>query len=135
MNGVEEITYQGKVLAKVFRGNQVEDGVQFFTSQDNPFQVGMHSRKKGVSLTPHIHVLEKPLVVDVIQEILFVQSGKIRLTLYTDQGKVIERKTLATGDSVLLLSGAHGVDILEDAKIFEVKQGPYPGVKHAKIYL
>jgi hypothetical protein len=34
---------------------------------------------------------------------------------------------LGTGDVVFLSSGGHGFEILEDASIVEVKQGPYRG--------
>jgi len=34
---------------------------------------------------------------------------------------------LKAGDSILLARGGHKVTVLEDAKIIEVKQGPYAG--------
>jgi len=34
---------------------------------------------------------------------------------------------LKPGDSILLARGGHEVKILQDAKIIEVKQGPYAG--------
>lgn len=134
-SGFEQVSYKGKVIAMIFRHDVAVSGVRFFTDEQNPFQVGEHRRPKGTKLAPHIHVMEKPLTIDVIQEILFVKEGKIRVTLYTKQGNVIEKKILKQGDSMLLMEQGHGVDVLEDARIFEVKQGPYPGTMHAKIYL
>lgn len=135
MDGVEDIYYKKKLIGKVFRANLPIDGVQFFTDQMNPFQIGAHNRKKGISLTPHIHLMDGPLTINIIQELLFVQSGKIQVTLYTEKGKIIDKKILTTGDSILLMEQGHGVDFLEDSRIFEVKQGPYPGTTHAKLYL
>lgn len=119
----------------IFRKHLDIPGVRFFTDERNPFQIGEHRRPKGTKLPPHIHIIEKPLVISTIQEVLVVQEGKIRVTLYTKEGTVIQKNILSAGDSMLLMDHGHGVDFLEDAKIFEVKQGPYPGTRHAKIYL
>ena len=135
MKGVETIRHEGKTIAIVFRDNLAVNGIRFFTDQNNPFQVGAHRRPKGTVITPHLHAMEKPLTITSIQEILFIKKGKVRLTMYTGQGVGIARKILTTGDSVLLMDLAHGVELMEDSEIFEVKQGPYPGSKNAKIYL
>jgi hypothetical protein len=34
---------------------------------------------------------------------------------------------LETGDVILLVSGGHGFEMLEDSEMIEVKQGPYTG--------
>lgn len=135
MKGVEPIIDKQQLTAIVFRRKIPVKGVKFMTEDMNPFQVGLHARKKGISLSPHVHKLNKPLVINTIQEILFVQSGKIRVNLYQKCGRRLAQKILNQGDSILLMNGGHGVDFLEDSRIFEVKQGPYPGTEHAKIYL
>ena len=135
MKGVEEINLGRKLLAVIFRANIEVDGVKFLTDEMNSFQIGVHNRKKGVKLTPHIHKIERPLKIDTIQEVLFVQAGKIRVNVYSTAGHKVSQKILAAGDSVLFLGGGHGVDFLEDSRVFQVKQGPYPGTVHAKIYL
>jgi hypothetical protein len=122
-------------IAMIFPHSLAVDGVKFFTSEYNPFQIGIHSRKKGVVLAPHVHLLEKPLTISTIQEILFVTSGKIVVSLYEIDGTEITKVTLSSGDAILFISGGHGVEFLEDSKIFEIKQGPYPGTTHAKLYL
>lgn len=134
MEGIENVYYQRKLIGIVFRKNIPLSGVKFFTKKDNPFQIGFHQREKGVSLNPHIHHLANPLIIDQIQEILFVLRGKIRVNFYSATGKPITEKILSTDDSVLLMDEGHGVDFLENSRVFEVKQGPYPGSKKAKIY-
>lgn len=134
MKGVEKVLIKDKLVAIIYRKNILVKGVKFLTSDENPFQVGIHSRQKGINLSPHIHKIDKPLVIDTIQEILYVVEGKIRVTLYSANGTIIKKKVLAAGDSVLFISEGHGVDFLADSRIFEVKQGPYPGVIHSKIY-
>lgn len=135
MKGVEEIYYAGKLLAIVFRNYISIDGVKFLTHKKNPFQIGIHSRAKGVKLAPHFHKIGKPVKISHIQEMLYVQSGKIRVSFYSKKGEIIQRKILKKEDSTLFLDVGHGVDMLEDSRIFQVKQGPYSGTVHAKIYL
>lgn len=134
MKGIERILFNKKLVAVVFRKSIDIDGVKFFTDEKNPFQVGIHNQEKNVNLTPHLHKIKKPFSIKTIQEILFVIEGKILVTLYTMGAKVISKKTLLKGDSILLISQGHGVRFLEKSRIFEVKQGPYPGRKHAKEY-
>ncbi len=135
MKGLEKIYHNKKLVASIFRASINIEGVKFFTDPQNPFQVGFHNRKKGINLDPHIHKIEKPLRIDHIQELLYVQKGKIKVSFYTRQGKLIKKSILSRDEAVLILDVGHGVEIISDAKIFQVKQGPFPGTEHAKIYL
>jgi len=134
MKGVEPVLFKGKNIAIIFRRALPLSGVKFFTQEDNFFQVGLHQRAKGVKLAPHVHRMTRPINVTSIQEVLLVQDGKIRLTLYTPKGKKLMAKILQKGDSVLLMGAGHGVEFLAPTRLFEIKQGPYPGVTNAKIY-
>jgi hypothetical protein len=129
------ISYKNQPVAIIFSHDIDVDGIQFFTDLDNPFQVGLHHRPKGMVLPPHVHNMEHPITVTEIQEVLMVLSGSIRLTLYTRDGKKLGQRILKSNDSVLLLREGHQIEYLEETRMFEVKQGPYPGAKNAKIYL
>jgi mannose-6-phosphate isomerase-like protein (cupin superfamily) len=80
----------------------------------------------GYQIPPHVH---NKVIRDVqsTQEVLFVKSGKLRVDFYTEDQNYLESSTLNTGDVILLASGGHGFEILEEAEIIEVKQGPYSG--------
>lgn len=134
MKGLEKVYSGKKLIAIIFRKSIKVSNLKFFTDKKNPFQIGIHNRKKGIKLDPHFHKLEKPLIIKEIQEILFIQRGKIRIELYSSAMKLLSRKILKAGDNILLISGGHGVEFMEDSVIYEVKQGPYPGSKVAKIY-
>lgn len=135
MKGVEGVFKGKKLVAIVFHKNlQVKD-IEFFTDNDNPLQIGAHNRKKGTKLTPHVHIINAPITVNSVQEWLLVQKGQILVVMYTEKGKVIDKKTLSTGDSILLMEGGHGVEFLKNSRIFEIKQGPYVGVVHSKIFI
>jgi len=135
MQDIEHVVFNNHDVAIVFRSSLEVDGVRFFTNDNNLFQIGAHHQKKGVKLVPHTHVLEKSIVINEIQEYLFVQSGKMKITLYSKAGDVIDQKILSSGDSILLMNEGHGIEFLEETKLMEVKQGPYPGTTHAKLYL
>lgn len=136
MKGVEDIFYRKKLIAIVYRHDiPLDEGVQFLTAPDNPFQIGMHLAPKGKIMKPHFHRLDTALTIETIEELLMVVTGSIAVSLYNKKGEVIERKILNPGDSILLMHEGHGVEVLEDTKIFEVKQGPYPGALNAKLYL
>lgn len=135
MKGVEKVIYEHKTIAIIFRRFIVVKKLNFFTDVQNAFQIGIHDRDEGVKLDPHIHRISKSRKIDVIQELLYLVSGKIRITLYTPEGKVIKKKVLIARDSILLILYGHGVEFLQPSRIFMVKQGPYPGTTHAKIYL
>lgn len=135
MSTSEIITHNNTPIATIIRGTVAVDGIMFFTKPENPLQVGLHHRPKGMKLDPHVHVMERPIIIDEIQEVLMILSGSIELTFYTKEGTVITKRILKSGDNVLLMREGHQVEYLEDTRMFEVKQGPYPGVKNAKIYL
>ena len=61
------------------------------------------------------------------QETLFVKRGRVRVDFYTDDKAYIASRELKTGDVVLLASGGHGFEFLEETEMIEVKQGPYCG--------
>ena len=76
-----------------------------------------------------------PKTINEIQEVLYIEHGKVEVEFYESSGKKIGNAILNSGDTILLLSGGHGFNILEDTKMIEVKQGPYSGVEEDKGYL
>jgi hypothetical protein len=64
---------------------------------------------------------------------IVIGEGRTRLSLYDDARAKVAETELEKGDIVLLASGGHGFDVLEDTKIVEVKQGPYDGKAKDKV--
>lgn len=85
----------------------------------------MH-RPKGDVVQPHIHNIVKREVL-YTQETVFVKRGELRTDFYTAGQKYICSRVLMSGDIVLLVSGGHGFEALEEVEMFVVKQGPYAG--------
>jgi mannose-6-phosphate isomerase-like protein (cupin superfamily) len=61
------------------------------------------------------------------QEVLFIKRGKLRVDFYDKNQIYLESYVLETGDAILLASGGHGFEVLEEVEVIEVKQGPYCG--------
>jgi len=128
---IEKIEWQGKTLALVLRKSFDKDGVNFITDENNPLQLGILKHPSGTRIKPHIHKYSEKLVKS-IHEILHIEYGKVNASFYDDEGKPVCNTLLNMGDTILLMSGGHGFNILEDSKIIEIKQGPYEGVENDK---
>jgi mannose-6-phosphate isomerase-like protein (cupin superfamily) len=126
MNIVENIVFENKIIAIIIRRNYLKDGITFFTPDDFSQQLAYMNHPSGKIIEPHIHNL---IVreVHMTQEVLLIRKGKVRVDFYDENQKYIESRILNAGDVILLASGGHGFEMLEDTEMFEVKQGPYVG--------
>lgn len=121
---IEHIVYKKVLLAIIIRSNYKSNGITFFTPSEFSQQLGYMSRPKGYIIEPHIHKhLERKVMFT--QEVLVIKQGKVRVDFYNKKQYHIESQIINTGDVILLAAGGHGFEILEDAEIIEIKQGPY----------
>jgi hypothetical protein len=58
---------------------------------------------------------------------LFLRKGKLRVDFFDECQNYLESRILESGDVILLATGGHGFEVLEEVEMFEVKQGPYAG--------
>ena len=116
----------GKILAIIFKPSQIDGERVFVTPDEFPMQVGVHTRKKGSSIPPHVHIPFEELKNLEVQEIFYVLSGKIQVTLYNN-GKAFDKALLGAGD-VIIMNCGHGIEFESESKFFEIKQGPYRGM-------
>lgn len=115
------------ILAIIIRNADWEEGLNFVSSDEDYQQVGIWGYNKGKKLAPHIHLIESREVLRT-QEVVFVKEGRIRADIYTEKEKFLKQVELGKGDTIILLNGGHGYEILEeDTKVLEVKNGPYVG--------
>ena len=124
---VEEIrSKKGAIIAIIIRAKERPKGVKFFTPPDFSQQVGLLRHKKGSVVRPHVHKMIKRKV-EITQEVLCIKKGRIALYLYDEKGRKIATRVLKNGDTVILASAGHGIKVLEESLILEIKQGPYAG--------
>jgi len=127
--GVKRYTNaQGILLAIVIKATYEADGIEFFTEPDSSQQLGYMKRPIGYEVVPHKHN-QVERTVQLTQEVLFIKSGSCQLNLYNDQDQLDIGIILDAGDVVLLAEGGHGLVMLKESEIIEVKQGPFSGEK------
>jgi mannose-6-phosphate isomerase-like protein (cupin superfamily) len=125
---IEKISNEGKLLAIIVRNEFNVPGVSFLTDGDLSQQFAYMRHPAGKQILPHIHN-PVPREVQYTQEVLLIKRGSLRVDFYTDGQSYLESRTLGAGDAVLLATGGHGFEVLEEIEMFEVKQGPYAGEK------
>jgi cupin fold WbuC family metalloprotein len=126
MKGMTEIVKDGEIFALVLRKEFSRPGPHFFTPGEFSQQLGLLVHPKGRVVKRHRHKLVKREIFRT-QEVLVLLEGKIRVELFDDDGAKLKSVRMKGGDSILLARGGHKVTVLENAKIIEVKQGPYAG--------
>jgi mannose-6-phosphate isomerase-like protein (cupin superfamily) len=123
---IQEIKFNGTVLAIIIRAGFTGEGIHFFTPNSFSQQLGYMKREAGYEIAPHLHN-EVTRNVSYTKEVLYIKSGKVRVDFYGNEKNYLESTLLDAGDVILLAFGGHGFKIIESAEIIEVKQGPYLG--------
>lgn len=127
----EVISFAGETLAMIIRDSFSSSGVNFLTPKEFPQQLAYMEHPAGKVIDAHLHS-KLARRIECTQEVLFVKRGRILVKLYTADQDYLSSRVLYAGDVILLASGGHGFEMLEDASFIEVKQGPYVG-EHEKV--
>lgn len=131
MGQVEEVKKKNKLLAMIIRDDYVSEGVDFITPNVYSQQLAYMHHPVGKVIDAHIHNLVHRNVV-MTQEVLFIKKGVLRVDFYDEYEDYLESRDLHAGDIILLVSGGHGFQVLEEVEMIEVKQGPYAGEEDKK---
>jgi hypothetical protein len=122
----EELRIDGELCAIILPARYDEPGIQFFTPGEFSQQLASMSYSTGRIIPAHTH---NPVRREVFytQEVLFIRKGKVRVDFFSKQLEYRTSRVLGPGDVILLISGGHGFEVLEELNMVEVKQGPYAG--------
>jgi hypothetical protein len=133
--GIEVIYDKDKTVAicHIIRATYNPASTEFFTPGDYSQQLGIIKYAKGGTIKPHFHN-KVTREVHYTQEVLVIRRGKLKVNLFDHELKYISSIVLNTGDVILLASGGHGFEMLEDCEMLEIKQGPYNGVATDKTH-
>lgn len=123
---IETIQSENNILAIIIRHSYTAPGIHFFTPPEFSQQLAYISHPQGQKILPHIHN-KVSREVHYTQEVLFIRKGTLKAFFYDQDHKYIASRMLAAGDVLLLVSGGHSFEVVEDIEMFEVKQGPYTG--------
>ena len=123
---IETLKSGDQLLAIIVSGKFRDPGIHFFTSNDLSQQLAFMRHPAGKVIDPHVH---NPVSRNVhfTQEVLLIKRGKLRVDFYNDNQEYLESRILEEGDVILLATGGHGFEVIEEVEMIEVKQGPYAG--------
>lgn len=126
---MREIVKNGIVLARHISVVDFDDGLSFFSKDEEFIQVGAWRYDLGKYIKPHIHN-EFPRITNRTYEMLYVISGELEAIIYDLDKEPVETLVVKTGEALILLGCGHGYTITEDnTKVLEVKNGPYFGTE------
>ncbi|MDD4287129.1 MAG: hypothetical protein PHO20_05785 [Candidatus Peribacteraceae bacterium] len=133
MDAVRVVRNGDQTLAIFMRKGLPVEGARFVTSQQDALQLGLFDRPEGYRVAAHRH-LDVLAEKRVGAEFLYIESGEVQVTVFDDVWQVMAEETVRAGDALLFLAGGHQIEMLKPTRFFEVKQGPYPGDAHAKVF-
>ena len=123
---IEHINYHSQLLAIIIKSSFNQAGIHFFTPNELSQQLAYMHYPIGKIIPPHVHnsVVRE---VKYTQEVIFIKKGRLRVDFYNKQQKYLESRILESGDVILLVTGGHGFEVIDEIEMLEVKQGPYVG--------
>jgi len=124
--GLEYCYNNNKLYCIVVRSDFDSETIYFFTPDNFSQQLGYLPHKKNSVIKPHMHLHNKREVF-YTQEVLFVKKGKVKVNFYDLDEEYVFSEIIKQDDFILLCAGGHGFEIIEDACMIEVKQGPFLG--------
>jgi hypothetical protein len=125
-SSVEPVVVDGCTLAVVLRRDASPAGSGFVSAPDDGLQMGVRRYRASEEVAPHVHQ-PIPRHLRGTCEFLLVRSGHCAVDVYDDAARRVAEIELREGDGIMLLAGGHGVRMLADTSLLEIKQGPYGG--------
>lgn len=123
----------GVVLAIVISNDYIPIKTEFYTPNEYSQQLGIIKYQQSHKIKPHYHnPVERQVLLT--QEVLIIRKGCVKVYLYDNKMDFVTDFVLTVGDVILLASGGHGFEMIEDAEMIEVKQGPYIDVTKDKTH-
>lgn len=129
-----EIKHKGQILCIIFSHKLSSRGVSFLTPNDYTLQLGLIEHPVGTVVRDHVHNPEIKYKVDTTQEFLYLEKGRVKAKIFTDNFELVAEIIMNPGDFLLHVYGGHGFEVLKKCRLIEIKQGPYPGPEHVKKY-
>ena len=123
---IETIVDGLEPIALIIRATFDVDGLHFFTPYSFSQQVAYMRHPRDKVIDAHVHNLVARQVL-YTQEVLLVRKGSVEVSLYNSARDFLTSRILSAGDLILLCGGGHGLRMLEETSMIEIKQGPYAG--------
>lgn len=96
----------------------------FLSDKEMNFQYGVSYYKKNDEIQKHYHNKIKR-TIEGTSEVVMIRDGNVIADIYDRENELVMSYTLTSNDIIILIDGGHGFKMLDDAWIFNLKQGPY----------
>ena len=128
---IKKILSKGKTFAILLDVKDIAEGAHSITHSKGALQMLMMKRKAGHVVKKHMHKRISKSTTQP-QEGIVVVKGAVRAIIYDRKGKKVGACSVTAGQCLLILDGAHKVEMTKSSLIYEFKTGPYV---EDKIYL
>ena len=115
---------QGITLAIIIKAKNINYQKNFLTKNDDEFQVASFGLRSGEKIERHYHPKQSRTVFRT-SEVLVIIEGTLTAKIFDEELIFISSHVLEQGDTIALIRGGHELEMDEDCKFIEVKQGPY----------
>ncbi len=112
------------LVAIVHKDLNFKNGKTFYSDNSREFQFGTFKLEKNEIIEKHIHNSQKR-EVNKTSEAIVVLSGALKIDLFDSDKQFIETVMIKRNDAILIYEGGHGIEVVEECKFLEFKQGPY----------
>jgi len=112
------------LVAIVHKDSNFKNGKTFYSDNSREFQFGTFKLEKNEIIEKHIHNSQKR-EVNKTSEAIVVLSGALKIDLFDSDKQFIETVMIKKNDAILIYEGGHGIEVVEECKFLEFKQGPY----------
>jgi hypothetical protein len=117
-----------KLLVSVLDTRTMDVGRTDSADQHEILQVSAMKLKQGRRVNPHKHLPTLRSTAGT-QECWVVFSGLVEVQLFDIDDTVVDTFVLEAGECMTTYRGGHTLEVLDDAVIVEIKNGPYYGAQ------
>ena len=112
------------LLAAIIKLSDINIEKNFVTENDEEFQLASFNLVKDTKIERHHHPKQNRQIQNT-SEVITVIEGSIEVTIYDENLEFVHKENLVSGETIALFRGGHEIEVIEDTKFIESKQGPY----------
>lgn len=118
------IKKESELFAVLIPSDLDVETTQFFTGDDDFFQVGVIYKNAGHIIPRHSH-RQFSRTVTKTSEALILWHGLVKVHIFDNEDQVLYEGLINEKDVLVLLNGSHKFEFLKAGFFLEIKQGPY----------
>lgn len=122
---IEDIEEKGVLLAQILSNLSNKTTTEFATNPQHILQVGTIEVNEKRSIPRHRHQQTKRSISGT-SEVLIVIKGEVVANIFSQfTTDLIATRKLLVGMVIVLHTGGHSFESIEDSVLLEIKNGPY----------